>query len=210
MLKRTICIWLLFVSVAYGIAQTDQIKSYFRNHIGHDDYELRDDLINGRYFSRRSSFNTTDGTQLDVAETVDIMLDVGNTLMISRSVEVYSDCTNLKMRYLSNPTHNGDGIQNLNTAHISQTLALAGDNIFSISTSQINPTITDVGFEGAPFYIRATGGAGNRQITTASGNIGLLMPGTTISLRMTNQGAQACNVDVLYTFTEIRLPVELL
>lgn len=162
-LVRVVYLWVFFTGIAYGLANVDLIKEFIRSHIGHaDDYELRDDLVNGRYFSRRSSFNSTDGAQ------------------------------------------------SLNTAHISQTLARAGDNIFSTSKSQINPTITNVGFEGAPFYIRASGGTGVRSFAAITGNLGLLMPQTTISLRATNQGAQACNMDVIFTFTEVPLPPELL
>ena len=191
-LIRVLYLWIFFAGFAYGLANADLIKEFIRSHIGHaDDYELRDDLVNGRYFSRRSSFNATDGTQLDPAETVDIMLDINNNFIWSRTIDVYSDCSNLKLRYLSNPTHNDNGTQSLNTAHISQTLARAGENIFSTSKSQINPTITNVGFEGAPFYIRASGGTGVRSFAAITGNLGLLMPQTTISLRATNQGAQA-------------------
>ncbi len=160
------------------------------------------EIIESQYFSRRS-----EDLSLAAGATLDLMFNTNDKFVVTRSISVATDSTKLQMRYLSNPTHSDDGLKfsfpstNLEVAHIVQTLKPSG-NAVSGTLSQINPTITDVGFEGASFYARASGGAGARQLAALQGNLGLLYPGSTISLRMTNLGGQSCFVDTIFTFSE--------
>lgn len=168
---------------------------------------IQDDIFKSRFFARRitdiSLAAYTGSPNLGTApsaDTVDIMLDTNDVYIISRSLEVVtSGSEKVSTRFLSFPQHNNDGTP---VIHVSQTLTPIGQLGVSKSVSQINPTLTSVGFVGDPFNVRAVG-TGSRQLASASGQLGLLYPNLTISLRIQNLHNQPCEIDTYFFFSEI-------
>ena len=169
---------------------------------------LTDDIFKQRYFARRSTglqlapYTGVINTSITrTADVVDIMLNTEDMYIISRTLEVVAAGSTLVLaRYLSFPVHNDNGTP---ISHVSQTLAPPTQIIPSRSRSQINPTLTSVGFVGDPFYVRSAG-VGGKQLSAVQGNLGLLFPNLTIALRIQNLDNAACEIDSYFTFSEIK------